>query len=88
MAKFQVIVTKGEYEPWWFFEDWKKDIELSFAYTEKSDAMSQYQVLATELMENYPNSAVKKKMYYWRLGQKMRRSIARSATMTFKHFMG
>ncbi|WP_430534650.1 DUF1033 family protein [Listeria rocourtiae] len=60
MAKFQVIVTKGEYEPWWFFEDWEKDIESSFAYTEKSDAISQYQVLATELMENYPNSAVKK----------------------------
>ncbi|KGL40124.1 hypothetical protein BMT55_05265 [Listeria newyorkensis] len=60
MTKFQVIVTKGEYEPWWFFEDWQKDIESSFVYTEKNDAMLQYQALAQELMANYPNKAVKK----------------------------
>ncbi|EUJ24925.1 DUF1033 family protein [Listeria grandensis] len=62
MDKFQIIVTKGEYEPWWFFEDWQKDIESSFTYTNKQEAMEKYQMLAQQLMTTYPNNAVKKEV--------------------------
>ncbi|AQY52516.1 hypothetical protein PWEIH_13520 [Listeria weihenstephanensis FSL R9-0317] len=60
MEEFQVIVTKGEYEPWWFFEEWQKDIESIFTYTEKEEALAKYQTLAEKLRDIYPHSAVKK----------------------------
>ncbi|MBC2165974.1 DUF1033 family protein [Listeria booriae] len=60
MNEFQVIKTKGEYEPWWFFEDWQSDIEASFTYTEKTEAMTKYLEMAHELVGTYPHHAAKK----------------------------
>ena len=44
MTKWNVYLTKGEYEPWWFFEEWETSI----------------QELAEALLSNYPKHQTKK----------------------------
>ncbi|MBF2595560.1 DUF1033 family protein, partial [Listeria welshimeri] len=60
MAKWNVYLTKGEYEPWWFFEEWETSIQADFSFSEKEQALAKYQELAGELLRNYPNHQTKK----------------------------
>ncbi|EAF0236499.1 DUF1033 family protein [Listeria monocytogenes] len=60
MTKWNVYLTKGEYEPWWFFEEWETSIQADFAFSDKEVAFLKYQELADELLRNYPNHQTKK----------------------------
>ncbi|KAF1300582.1 MULTISPECIES: DUF1033 family protein [Enterococcus] len=42
---YQVIMMYGDNEPWWFFEDWRKDIvrEASFATFEEAQAFFEHE---------------------------------------------
>ncbi|HDU7515965.1 TPA: DUF1033 family protein [Listeria monocytogenes] len=60
MTKWNVYLTKGEYEPWWFFEEWETSIQADFAFSDKEAAFLKYQELADELLRNYPNHQTKK----------------------------
>ena len=52
---YQVIKMYGDWEPWWFLEDWQKDIieERYFEYFE--DAFSFYQAEWQSLKNKLPN---------------------------------
>ncbi len=60
MTKWNVYLTKGEYEPWWFFEEWETSIQEDFSFSDKEAAFLKYQELAEALLSNYPKHQTKK----------------------------
>lgn len=58
---YHVYKTKGEYEPWWFFEGWEELITLREAYAEFQEAEVRFRELAEELSRKYPHQKTKKK---------------------------
>lgn len=57
---YQVITLYGEYEPWWFFDDWKEEI-VSFKEFDSFPAARQfYEEKYNELQQNYVNHVTKK----------------------------
>lgn len=57
---YQVFQTKGEYEPWWFFEDWQTLITEKHSFMDFKEALSLYQELETKLTEKYPSYRTKR----------------------------
>ncbi|MCH2936489.1 DUF1033 family protein, partial [Listeria monocytogenes] len=49
MTKWNVYLTKGEYEPWWLFEEWETSIQEAFSFSDKEAAFLKYQELAEAL---------------------------------------
>ena len=39
---YQVIEMYGDYEPWWFLEDWEKDIVTSQSFDDYYEALKYY----------------------------------------------
>lgn len=64
MTEWKVFETTGEYEPWWFFEDWEENIVSTHMYKEKEAAFKKYGELAQQLNENYPHHALKKSVLF------------------------
>ncbi|MBM7584111.1 hypothetical protein JOC86_000648 [Bacillus pakistanensis] len=62
MGKWKIIQTKGESEPWWFFDDWRKDITAIFEYESKIDTIDQYVKKIGELKKAFPY--LKQKNYH------------------------
>lgn len=60
MTKWNVYLTKGEYEPWWFFEEWETSIQEDFSFSDKEAAFLKYQELAEALLSNYPKHQTKR----------------------------
>lgn len=40
---YQVIVMYGDNEPWWFFEDWQKDIQKEQTFEDFAEAKAFYE---------------------------------------------
>ncbi|KSU63251.1 hypothetical protein AS034_03080 [[Bacillus] enclensis] len=57
----KVILTRSDAEPWWFFEDWQKDIVQTWEYVEESAAVEKYKTEISRLRNIFPN--VKTKNY-------------------------
>ncbi|XXM71634.1 DUF1033 family protein [Lysinibacillus sphaericus] len=57
----KVILTRSDAEPWWFFEDWQKDIVKTWEYEEGSAAVQKYKTEISSLRKLFPN--VKSKNY-------------------------
>lgn len=57
---FQVIELQGEYEPWWFFDDWKKQISRIKTFEIFDEALNEYQQTFKNLQNKYPNYQKKK----------------------------
>lgn len=57
---YQVIALYGEYEPWWFFDDWKDDIVSQNDYATFQEASGAYQQIYSELEMQYPYKETKK----------------------------
>jgi hypothetical protein len=53
VGKWKIIQTKGESEPWWFFDDWRKDITAVFECESKSDTIDQYVKKIGELKKDF-----------------------------------
>lgn len=64
---YQIYMTKGEYEPWWFFEDWEDLIIIEESYQEWEKAEARFHELSAELSRRYPYHKTKKKYLsaYW-----------------------
>ncbi|MFD2729606.1 DUF1033 family protein [Enterococcus camelliae] len=50
---YQVITMYGDNEPWWFFEDWRKDIDEEHVFRSLEEAERCYQKQWTKLREQY-----------------------------------
>jgi hypothetical protein len=57
----KVILTRSDAEPWWFFEDWQKDIVKSWEFEEELAAVQKYKTEISRLRKKFPN--VKTKNY-------------------------
>lgn len=64
LTEWTIIKTKGEYEPWWFFEDWEETILDCFRFNEKEEAFKKYKIVAEEMIQNYPHHALKKQVLF------------------------
>lgn len=51
---YQVFLTKGEYEPWWFFEDWKTLIVEQTSFNEFEEALQKFNEIFNALSDKYP----------------------------------
>lgn len=56
---YQVYLMKGEYEPWWFFEDWKSLITEVETFTTFGEAVELYKSMWEKLAQEYPNTHTK-----------------------------
>lgn len=57
---YQVIELFGEYEPWWFFEDWRDDIYLEVGYETFQEAVEAYETLYQVYASKYEHCQTKK----------------------------
>ncbi|RWR08457.1 DUF1033 family protein [Siminovitchia fortis] len=60
VQNWEVIVTKGESEPWWFFPEWRNDIIEMYTYTDSTAATQKYLSLFQRLKKDFENVKVKK----------------------------
>lgn len=56
---YQVFQTKGEYEPWWFFDDWQSFIIEQHSFVDFKDALSVYDELEIKLTKQFPSYQTK-----------------------------
>ncbi|WP_175991406.1 DUF1033 family protein [Bacillus sp. Marseille-Q1617] len=57
---WKVIMTHSDAEPWWFFEDWKRDIVKEWEFDNKSEAVRKYLDECVALSREFPNMKTKK----------------------------
>ena len=60
VQQWEVILMKGESEPWWFFPEWRSDIIEMYTYSDSKAAIQQYMSLFQELKEEFQCGKVKK----------------------------
>lgn len=51
---YQVIKLHGDFEPWWFLEDWKDDIVDEWQFSNFQDAQKRFCELWQELHASFP----------------------------------
>lgn len=51
---YQVLIMKGEYEPWWFFEDWKSLVISQNVFPSFEEALHAYHQHDGQLSGEYP----------------------------------
>lgn len=56
---YQVVIMHGDNEPWWFFEDWRKDICCEKQFDQEAAAIAFYQEEWNRLMQEYPERSAK-----------------------------
>lgn len=56
---YQVIVMYGDNEPWWFFEDWQKDIQKEQVFENFTDAKAFYEEVWLSLRHKKMNMEAK-----------------------------
>ncbi|EOH92800.1 hypothetical protein UAW_02841 [Enterococcus haemoperoxidus ATCC BAA-382] len=67
---YQVVTMYGDNEPWWFFEDWKEDIEENKTFNCLEDAERYYIKKWQELSSTYEyiNTKVNYLAAFWSEG--------------------
>lgn len=60
LEKWEVITTKGEAEPWWFFKGWQESIIETRYFKDQSSASSYYLQQFASLKTKYQFAKVKK----------------------------
>ncbi|MFD1705311.1 DUF1033 family protein [Siminovitchia sediminis] len=60
VQQWEVIVMKGESEPWWFFPEWRNDIIELYTFSEKEAAIRRYMSRFRELKNKCQYVKVKK----------------------------
>lgn len=51
---YQIFFTEGEYEPWWFFEDWKTLVLSETSFPTYEEAVRSYNEHDEQLTSKYP----------------------------------
>lgn len=59
VQKWEVMIMKGECEPWWFFPDWKKDLLATFECSDKSSAFAKYGALYKQFVSRFDHVKIK-----------------------------
>jgi hypothetical protein len=69
--KWKVILTKSDAEPWWFFEEWKRDIVEQWEFDNKKDALAKYMNEIVRLNNLLPNMMTKQynSIAFWDPGE-------------------
>ncbi|WP_438468269.1 DUF1033 family protein [Streptococcus pluranimalium] len=69
---YQVIKMYGDFEPWWFLEDWKNDITAIREFQSYEDGLAYYQEEWQSLQEQFPkvNSKSNLMSAFWRTDDK------------------
>lgn len=57
---WEVIVMKGESEPWWFFPEWRNAIIEMYTYSDSRAAIQKYRSLFYQLREEFDYVKVRK----------------------------
>lgn len=83
---YQVVTLFGEYEPWWFFEDWKEEIVSFEQFDSFSEANQNYHEKYIKLIDDYENY-VTKKHYLTAFWNEEESVIAKIAKMTYNCFI-
>ncbi len=60
MNVWKVLFTKGDAEPWWFFENWENDIFKKSTFSTKEEAVTYYQKEVSEHQTAFPKFKEKK----------------------------
>lgn len=65
---YQVIKMYGDFEPWWFLEDWQRDITAIREFQTYEDALEYYQAEWYALQDAFPkvNSKSNLMSAFWR----------------------
>ncbi|MDN6733958.1 MAG: DUF1033 family protein, partial [Tetragenococcus koreensis] len=68
---YQVITMYGDNEPWWFFEEWEKDIEEETSFLSLDDAIQFFQEKWDLICKNYTyiNSKTNFLSAFWNDGE-------------------
>lgn len=56
---YQVIKMYGDFEPWWFIDDWEEDITERITFERYEDAVAAYQKEWVHLSEKYEHNKTK-----------------------------
>ncbi|MGR3764598.1 DUF1033 family protein [Rossellomorea sp. NS-SX7] len=57
---WKVIMTHSDAEPWWFFENWTRDIVTEWEFDNQKEAIRKYLDESERLSREYPNMKTKK----------------------------
>lgn len=68
---YQVILTYGENEPWWFFEDWQEDIIEEKNFEDFSSAKTYFEEVMSTLTQQYAKERMKPPLLaaFWNEGE-------------------
>ncbi|WP_179125821.1 DUF1033 family protein [Rossellomorea marisflavi] len=58
-SKWKVIKTKSDAEPWWFFENWERDIVEEWSFDNDVEAIEKYKEQIHHHRSHYPNMKAK-----------------------------
>lgn len=61
---FEVIYMKAEFEPWWMFEDWEKEIVTRHSFQDEEAARNYLHERLRSLEETFPNMTSKKDCFF------------------------
>lgn len=70
-SMYQVILTYGENEPWWFFEDWQEDIIEEKKFEDFSSAKTYFEEVMSTLKQQYAKERMKPPLLaaFWNEGE-------------------
>lgn len=60
VQNWEVIVMKGDSEPWWFFPEWRDGIIELYTYSNSEAAIQKYLSLFRQLRDEFEEVKVKK----------------------------
>lgn len=61
---FEVIYMKADFEPWWMFDGWEKEVLLRQSFQSQLDAEHYLKQLLSEFREKFENEQQKKQCFY------------------------
>lgn len=70
VQKWEIIIMKGESEPWWFFSGWKKDILATYVFSDKNSAFAKYGALYGQFISRHDHVKIKNTSMaaFWQAG--------------------
>lgn len=69
--KWEVMITRGVSEPWWFFSDWRESIIATYSFSNKKMAIDQYEASFVHFKQKTDHVKVKNSSMaaFWKDGE-------------------
>lgn len=61
---FEVIYMKADYEPWWMFDGWEKEIVSRHSFQQELEARNYLVSILENLQEKYPHTNSKHDCFF------------------------